>query len=90
MLKLLMEDVDVDVVVLPLLIIVNSHAKICLSSYASLLSSEFCFIVLFQFYHVEFHSRMIIGRIRFRITNEIYNYLEGINQLIRIINTIDK
>ena len=30
MLKLLMEDVDVDVVVLPLLIIVNSHAKTCL------------------------------------------------------------
>ena len=86
MLKLLMEDVDVDVVLLPLLIIVNSHAKKIL----------FCVLnvkcyVLFQFYHVEFHSRMIIGRIRFRITNEIsYNYLEGINQLIRIINTIDK
>ena len=62
MLKLLMEDVDVDVVLLPLLIIVNSHAKKIL----------FCVLnvkcyVLFQFYHVRMIIELFdrIGRINY-------------------------
>ena len=39
---------------------------------------------MFFFNFIELFDR--IGR----ITNEIDSYLEGINQLIRIINTIDK